>query len=198
MIKITEQMELFISLQRTNIKTNIVNRYLKSLLQDYKDIRDYLPKGYSQVTMLDIGCGLAGIDLLLYEHYNKNLTIRLFDYNSISENLYYGYKDKASHYNSLILAGQFLKLNGVYKTQIGLHEVEKGFPEKQYDLIISLISYCFHYPVQTYLKNIRKYKGVVKIFDVRKDTDQIKILLDNFEFVQILADYQKYLRILIK
>src|SRR5665811_673575 len=48
-------------------KTRIVNEYRSDITNEYEEICPFLPPEIDAV--LDIGCGIAGIDALLDEHY---------------------------------------------------------------------------------------------------------------------------------
>jgi len=194
---ITKDMERYIKLQRTGYgNADTEECYERGIQKDYDSIKSYLPESCSCI--MDIGYGIAGIDLFLSKHYNNNVELHLLDYSKVDKSVYYGYQSKGSVYNSLLLSAEFLNINGVSEKQIVTHDAENGFYCKPYDIIISLISCGFHYPVETYLKEIKQCKAGIVILDIRKDTDQIKILKDNFNSVEIIAGYLKHERVLLK
>ena len=197
-LKITNEMVKYIELQRTGYgaDVDIEKCYEKDIQKDYDSIKSYLPETCSRI--LDIGCGLAGIDLFLYNHYNGTPELRLLDYSKIDEKIHYGYQNVGSVYNNLELSAQFLKLNGVDKKKIGIHNAAVSFPYYKYDIIISLLSCGFHYPVRTYLKHILDTKSGIVILDIRKHSNQIPLLNDNFNTVQMIAEYSKCERYLLK
>lgn len=194
---ITKDMEQYIKLQRTGYgAADIASCYYKDIRKDYESIKAYLPEECNSI--LDIGCGIAGIDLFLYEHYNERAEINLFDYTHIDKSIYYGYHDNASVYNDLSLSVNFLELNGVKKDSINFYDAENGFFLKPYDIIISLLSCGFHYPVKTYLGQIKQCNPYITILDIRKNSGQIEMLRDNFKSVEVISTYSKCERVLIK
>ena len=59
-------------------------------------------------------------------------------------------------YNNLLLTENFLILNGIDKTKYNIYDYEeKNFPNKNYDLIISLYSLDYHYDFNIYSNYLR-------------------------------------------
>lgn len=143
--------------------------YEQELNEDFNTIQESLPT--SAASVLDIGCGLAGIDLFLYRHYGGQVDLHLLDRDGISE-LYYGFHAEAAFYNSLSMAESLLTLNGVSKDRVTTYNVgQTDLPDSvRFDLIISLISWGFHYPVSTYSDLVKKslVAGGTVILDIRK------------------------------
>ena len=66
------------------------------------------------------------------------------------------------------------------------------------DLVISLISWGFHYPVNIYLDrvyNLLNNSGVI-IMDTKKKTNGIETLKKKFKKVFIIMEKEKYQRVL--
>ena len=180
-MKINHEIDKYIKFQRTGVKN--ISEYGKSIHADFESIKNYLPSTCSNV--LDIGCGMAGIDILLYKHFKCN--VHLVDKDGISESLHYGYQQEAAHYNLLQLTTDFLTLNGVSSGKIFTYDVnKKEFPSHKCQVIISLISCGFHYPVSTYLDQIKKLQAGIVILDIRKGTDQFQLLKDSFKTVKTI------------
>lgn len=184
-------------LQRTGIKD--MADYEESLSRDYESVVKFLPMHCLDI--LDIGAGMGGMDILLYKHYNKKVKLHLVDKDGVSENLHYDYKDEASFYNQLKIARELLSMNGVDPMDIITYDVNKGKfparPEQGFQIIISLISCGFHYPVTTYMERMKCLSSGIIVLDVRKGTGQIDTLRDNFKTVDIIKEYRKYERVLI-
>lgn len=194
---ITESLKEFISLQRTGYgDSDIGSCYSNDIQKDYDSIKNYLPKSCDNI--IDIGCGVGGIDLMLYNHYNGNVNLNMFDYSKKDNDIVYGYKHKTSAYNNLSYTKDFLEFNGVGESNINMHNVEDGFPIGKYDIIISLLSYGFHYPIETYLKQIKRCKSNIIILDIRKHSGQIERLKKHFKSVDVIAEWSKCERVLIK
>lgn len=192
-------MKKYIMLQRTQITNpeKVAELYWQSIQEDYDTIKNHLPDVFN---CLDIGCGIAGIDLMLYR--NNDYDLNLLDYSKTDNDIYYGYKEKGCVYNSLELAEQFLVMNGVDKNDINLHDAGKdGISSRlrKVDVVISLISCGFHYPAMTYMRDIILLNPKIIILDIRKGSGEIEHIRRLFKGnVTIIADYQKYERILIK
>lgn len=183
-------------------RNRIKKLFNDDILSEYNRIKKYLPTNASSI--LDIGCGVAGIDVLLYQHYkNNNLNIFLLDKTELNEKVYYGIKKEAAFYNSLSVAKSLLENNGVPPQNIHLQEVGLDraikFSEK-FDLVISLISWGFHYPVSTYLDQVYELlkPGGVLIIDVRKGSGGESIIKDKFKNMEIIFEAPKYLRVVAR
>jgi len=196
-LKINKETERLIRLQRTSLGEDISEEYLTSLRQDYDSIKDYIgePK-----KVLDIGCGIGGIGLFLD---NLAEEFYLFDKTGENKDLYYGYKPEGCFYNSLELAEKFLRDNG-FKSNLTLLDLSEGqniSNLKDIDLVISLISWGFHYPVKTYLKqvdNLLSENGKI-IIDLRKLAfdENLKEFIDLGYTYQVIKEYQKHYRVLL-
>lgn len=166
--------------------------------REYDIIKDFLPKKAEHI--LDIGCGVAGIDIMLHRQF-QNANFYLLDKTEVNSKVYYGIEKEAAYYNSLYIAEEILKLNGVDKSHIFLQEVSEAplFPGKKFDLIVSLISWGFHYPIPTYLDYVYNAlrPGGMLIVDVRKDTGGDKLLEEKFGPLRIIYEAQKYRRIVV-
>jgi len=195
---ITDSMHRYIELQRTGYGKNadIAKCYEADIGRTYESIKAYLPENCSRV--LDIGCGLGGIDLMVYNHYNGNVELNLFDYSKVDDKIHYGYQNTGSIYNSLELSKEFLVMNGVDESKIKIHDAENEFPVGRFNVVLSILSCGFRYPVSTYLDKVKNFLDGVAIFDIRKDTDQIEELKANFNHVDVIAEYKKCYRTMFK
>lgn len=180
-------------------KATIQDQYHRDLRNEYETIQKYLPSTCARI--LDIGCGVAGIDLFLSRHYGHTADVWLLDKDGVSD-VYYGFEDVASFYNSLDVARQFLELNGVSASRIHtVNMLNEAFPGGAvFDLVISLISWGFHYPVSTYIDQV--YKTLAPngslIIDVRADTSGEEELRKKFKSVSVIVEGQKHKRLLCK
>jgi SAM-dependent methyltransferase len=180
-------------------RSRIKKLYSKDMHAEYTSIRDYLPEACASV--LDIGCGAAGIDVLIDQHYvDQSLDIYLLDKTEVERNVFYMFQDRAAFYNSLDTAKDLLTANGIPAERIHLREANAANEiqvPNGVDLVISLLSWGFHYPVATYadrVKELLSIKGVA-ILDIRKGTDGLDTLGDVFSQVHVILDASKYVRV---
>jgi hypothetical protein len=175
----------------------IAEKYFSDLESDYSEIKKYLPERVRNI--LDIGSGMAGIDVFLFNHYqNFEPNLYLLDKEGTSE-IYYNFKGVAAYYNSFDLAKKLLEINEVPNEKINTIDIdkEKFSSKNKFDLVISLISWGFHYPVSTYIENVCESlsKEGRLIIDVRKYTSGERELRSVFNTVEIISNNQKYLRL---
>ena len=182
-------------------KDEISQLYSIDMQCEFETFRDFLPKNANRI--LDIGCGIGGIDIKLFKHYSSSETeICLLDKEGISREVYYGFEDKGAFYNSLILAKDFLAANSVPRNKISTFDIDSvDFPKGvKFDVIVSLISWGFHYPVETYLNDAYAAlsdSGVV-ILDIRKDTNGKAVLSEKFTSVEVIHTGENHDRLLLR
>jgi SAM-dependent methyltransferase len=165
----------------------------RDMAREYEEIRPHLPR--RAVAILDIGCGVGGIDVLLHRHYG---TPRLYlaDRTETSGEVYYGFAERGAFYNSLDATRRLLLTNGVPERAMRFREVgaecRLDVPEAL-DLVISLISWGFHYPVAVYADQLRALlrPGGRVILDARKGTDGRAQLEKRFPRVTTISETRK-------
>jgi SAM-dependent methyltransferase len=167
--KINPQISSLIRKQRTFIakapEVDTARLYYESCMRDFNLVQPYINEGDC---VLDIGCGIGGVDVLISQSINK-VKIHLLDKDEIPAKVSYGYKPEASVYNSTEAMFEFFKLNKAKKPKFFTE-----FPTKlKFDVITSHISLGFHYPVETYLSNIIEAlnPGGRVILDIRHDKE---------------------------
>ena len=116
--------------------------YLKTVEEDFHQIEPHLPQSVDSI--LDIGCGLAVIDVFLKRKYPK-ATLSLLDSDGTKAS--YGWSEDYRAYGSRDKTNSYLKENGI--------TVDNWFPVGhsgllKADLIISLLAWGFHFPLKTY------------------------------------------------
>lgn len=181
-------------------KKQIRRQYMSSIVEDYQDIRSCLPQKVNSI--LDIGCGVAGIDVLLHRHYREASHIRyyLVDRTEVSDRVFYGFEPEGAFCNSLKVAETVLVSNGIRSDGIFPLPVSSDyrFNAGEIDLVISLLSWGYHYPIPLYLENVpRSLKaGGVLIVDVRRDTGGVEKLAEKFSKLRIIYENEKKQRVL--
>ncbi len=193
-----------VNLEATLFKKRTKRFFSADMEREYDLIKNHLPDNPQNI--LDIGCGVAGIDIMLYRHYSQsgigsNPYLHLFDKTEINKKVYYGLEKEAAYYNSLGIAREILIVNGVEPSHISTQEVTDKpiFPGKRFDLVISLISWGFHYPINMYIEevfNSLKIGGML-IVDARKGTDGESMLEKKFGSLTIISETTKYRRIAV-
>jgi SAM-dependent methyltransferase len=193
-----------VSFEAWLFKNRIKKLFLKDMEREYESVKNYLPE--KPTAILDIGCGVAGIDARLSDHYKekgKKVDFCLLDKTELNEKVYYGLEKRAAFYNSLEIARNLLIANGVMGQNIYTQEAIGApiFPSKKFDLILSLVSWGFHYPVETYLDEVyeKLMPGGTLIIDIRKGTEGEKLLEKKFGVAsQFITDEKKRRRAFIK
>ena len=159
--------------QRTHMKDP--SEYGAELARTFEGFRAYLPRRAERI--MDIGCGMAGIDVLMHRHY-PDAEIVLVDKHGVSDVIRSGFadhRDEMSHYHDFGQALALLEANGVDLPRVTTHDVtDQDLPDGVFDVVISLLSWGFHYPIQDYAPSVRP--GGVIIADCRRGTGGDKVL----------------------
>lgn len=182
----------WIKLQRSGYKDN-QTEYAADMEKEYNLMSKYLPEKCNSI--LDIGCGIGGIDVLLSKYYN-NPKLYLLDSNFRSSDIHYGYTNKESYYNSFLATRDMMVANGIFNYHI-LNLNTEITEVRHVNIIISLLSCGYHYPVETYLEDIKNtltYDGIL-ILDIRENTDGIEKVKKYFPKIDIISTYNKSTRI---
>jgi len=150
----------------------IEENFFAGLQREYNELVPYLPN-VSSPAILDIGAGLGGIDIYLAGHY-QNAALYLLD-RSESNKTTPGFSPSHGFYNSFDSAREVLTSKGVRKEQGHFLTPEQlhTLPQKV-DIVLSLFSCGFHYPISTYqnvFEDCLEGGGTV-ILDIRKGTGQ--------------------------
>lgn len=193
MIRLSESMIKYVRLQRTGLGEEIDRQYHESVERDWNQIKDHISDIGS---VLDIGCGIAGIDYFIGKAYPE-AELNLLDTVNTDTDIYYGYRERGCLYNDLNLAEDFLRLNDIENT-INLYRVDQELGLPKSDLVISLISWGFHYPVRAYIKEVTEClnPGGSIIMDLRKDIPESFTELTDYGYdIELIAEGTKYHRI---
>jgi SAM-dependent methyltransferase len=176
----------------------VTTQYDEAVARDYEQLRPHLPAEVD--TVLDIGCGMAGIDARLHRHYAaRPPQFVLLDKSTVTPGLYYAYEEKAAAYSSLDAARATLNANGVARDRITCLEADdenRIAVDGPVDLVISLFSWGFHYPVSTYIPEVLRIlapDGIV-ILDSRTDTPGREALEQSFSRVSVVSEWSKATR----
>ncbi|MYH16960.1 MAG: hypothetical protein F4149_17485 [Gammaproteobacteria bacterium] len=182
----------------------IIEKYTEIMVREFETIRNYL--GPTVSTVLSIGPGVGGLEVMLTRHLismgQSPPHLILCDKSGI-EPIHFGYTERAAAYNSLELSKQALVDNGQPVEKI--ETIEASLSRKlldsytgKVDIVISLLAWGFHFPIQTYLelaKRLLKPTGRI-ILDTRKETPGFDEMVSNFECVKVIHDDPKFERLL--
>ena len=191
----------FIRLQRTEYgNADVTEAYAKDIKQEFESLKPHLPRRV--YCMADIGCGVAGIDAFLYPYLEKP-DMYLVDKGKPSAKLFYGFHDEAAFYNDFDEMKKLLLVNNVEERHI--HPIEVGKNNRirilgPLELVISLYSWGFHYPVATYVAKVADVLSTegVLILDVRNGTGGEKDLQEHFAVVKEIGHGPKHIRYLCR
>lgn len=183
-------------------RRSICAGYSSQLSGEYLQLAPHIPDRVKLV--LDIGCGVGGLDAFLAADSRlSEARFVLLDKSMQQAVVHYGFQDVGAYYNSLQAAEQLLVRNGVSKERIGLLEAEDSRKiklQEPVNLVISLLSWGFHYPVAYYLPEVSRIlaeDGAI-VLDVRKGSDGIAVLTDAIGPCSIIASDDKADRVICR
>ena len=179
----------------------IESKINEEFLKEFNSIKKYLPN--TSKNILDIGCGLGVINIFLNDYYSKKCNFTLIDKNYVDKKVAYGFDNNSESYNKLEISKEFLILNGFKTEKLQLINADENFDLNQnYELIISLFSMGYHYPIENYINVIKKCstKKTKVIFDLSLEYNELNKVKEYFNKVVIIKKdddvKQNYLRLL--
>jgi len=205
MFKINKKMSELILLQRTGYGLKPENEeavaaaYYSDMFQAYSDIAKHIPNECNSV--LDIGCGIGGIDVLIGQKH-PSCKFAMLDRDGMEDAVFYGFKEHGAKYNYLSDTREFMVDNGICADNISTFNADKGeWPaDKTFNVVLSLISWGFHYPISTYLPlvyNAMTPKSVL-ILDIRHNSRGYDELFSMFKHAGIVRRFSKCNRVILK
>jgi hypothetical protein len=141
--------------------------------------------------MADIGCGHAFIDLMFSRHFDCDVTLIDIEHTDSHQ---HDFNDTGSGYASLSQATAFLTSNGVPMKSIHTVNPQKTeLPDGPFDLMISLLSAGFHYPIDEYAAYARSQlrPGGILVFDRRNNTGNDVYGFSKMDTVAAGSKYQR-------
>jgi SAM-dependent methyltransferase len=193
-MKIPNSCLTWLKLQRSGYRDH-KKEFIYNMNKEYYLMDWTLP--YECNSIIDIGCGIGGIDVLLSQKYN-NPKIFLLDKSEKKEKVIYGYNRGESFYNSLDATNDMMIANDVlnYKL-IDLEKDKLNVKDHSIDLVISLLSCGYHYPVEEYLEQIEKWlsKNGKLIIDLREGTEGFNTVRHVFPDIDVISSYNKSIRV---
>lgn len=165
--------------QRTRLMRMLSEEYFRLMQQEFATIKAGLSTNTRH--LLDIGAGLGGIHLFTHAHTSGQVHLHLLDHDAVDPVMRYGYRQTTEAYNSVSESRRYLTAGGIpaesltYWNAGSVDNISqlRNVPFK-FDAVISLKSWCFHYPAAMYLELVSAIlapNGVL-IVDIRHDTKQ--------------------------
>jgi hypothetical protein len=124
----------------------VKRRYAAHVAEDFAGMEPHLPPVDQVHTILEIGCGMAALEVFMKRRY-PDARLELLDGDTISNAGGAGYSDKPDVYNSRKHTELLLGANGVQVDR--WHDLNTK-AQLEADLIISMASWGYHYPLATY------------------------------------------------
>jgi SAM-dependent methyltransferase len=176
----------------------LARRYEMELSVEFETIRPHLPPEPPRI--LDVGCGLAGIDVLISRFYEpESVELWLLDRNAVEDRVWYGFEERGAAYSRFDATASFLSDNGVDVDALHMIDIDTTpWPSRErFDVVISLISWGFHYPVSTYLDAVADtlHPDGVVILDVRDDSGGFESLQSRFAQTTVVQHFRKHSRV---
>lgn len=174
-----EQVE-YILRQRTDSKTAL--DYYDECVSEAKFLAPYL---VNAKTIVDIGCGMAGIDVELHARLGDR-GFYLIDKEDNDSADPYGFAHANRFYNKLSLTREFVDINAPEMRYKAISKPEKV--TQNADAIISIYSCGWHYPIDEYLSlmNNKLNFGGILILDIRANyMAECMMLLGNFDMQEM-------------
>ena len=156
-------------------------------LKELNTFKNFLPNSVN--TIMDIGCGLGIINIYLNKFFEKKPIFFLLDKNRIDRKIKYGFSLNYESYNDLNETKNILLENEINSACVHIFDVERQFQiDKKIDLVISLKSMGYHYPINSYIELLRNCctKNTVFIYDLGEnqyDENYLKTIFDDVKII---------------
>lgn len=183
-------------------RDEIFQRTLEEVYAEYLPLRAALAEmGRRPESVIDIGCGQALNDALLVKDFGSAVT--LIDIEE-TPSQYHNWNASGSGYASLAEAEAFLRANGAHDVvAINPLKTPERLADLRADLVTSLISCGFHYPVGEYIDLFLRTvaEGGLVVLDIRnryfKNPDEaLKRLLEETRQTRIESTEHKAQRLI--
>jgi len=170
------------------------------IYDDYLSIRHHLPETVGDI--LDIGCGFGGLAALLHLHYGPDQAPRfhLVEQARIPGTEFSRPTPDAPALEPLVCARELLVANGIENDRVitVASSAAEVLSRSEYDLIVSVRSWCYLYPVETYIETARTAlrPGGILLVDVNKKLGGLAALREHLPDAHLVSDRQDLVRCL--
>lgn len=120
-------------------------------LREFNTFKEWLPDSIESI--LDIGSGLGGVDILL-QRYTGARTINIIEGDG-SANKKTGYNTYTEAWCDRSLSRSFIQANVAGNCVVNAYPPDSSLTIEA-DLVVSLKSWCHHYPVSVYAELVRR------------------------------------------
>lgn len=155
---------------QNRIAAEFLKRTILTIRQELTQLETLLDFGRVK-NLTSIGPGLCLFELMIWQRHPCNMY--LVDIEQTAGH-HHGFHETGSGYSSNLVARRFLEDNGVLPEQIRFcNPIKEPLNQSEVDLIISILSMGFHYPVQEYVQYIStalRMNGTL-VFDKRKSVN---------------------------
>jgi hypothetical protein len=183
--KLPLESAVYLLQQRTHLLAAVEQLYLESCRADAARIAAHAGPRIPR-TCVDIGCGLGGISVVLAEGWPTTEFIMLDRDGNEGRKINYG--EDFGKYNQLELTSRFLTARGVEHRTCN---IDRQGPPAQVDVAFSVLSWGFHYPVQTHIEWVAKAAPVLLI-DCRAGTGAFNDLVRHYQDVRVIMEKPKH------
>jgi len=200
-MKLTKEQIEMAKLHVTQMSSDL-NFYNKLTEAEYESFKEFI--GQPQ-RILELGCGLGRMSVYINKQLDYEPEFILADFDEISKKIKYGWNPGNIFYNKLETTRQFCIENNLRRFEI-FNLAERNISElKNVDLVISVMSVGFHYPIEQYMKTLLNIttQDVVMIFGVRKinavhvyNTDSFKKYFQKTTFRDVDLKTKEHIMIL--
>lgn len=135
--------------------------------------------------LLDVGCGLAVVDVLLARQYGVR-ELFLVDGAEPGER-HCEHRDDSQPWNDVAVAVEFVRVNA----PPSLRHLSGVWPEEPVDAVLSLKSWGFHYPVRTYAGAVTRLTrpGGLLVVDLHRPGARAEIEGAGFRFLGQMGEW---------
>lgn len=162
------EQQLLALLQRTDLQLRLADLYSEEMSAEAERLAPLLvgPR------ILDIGAGLGGYWPFVKNFRTDAFQLDILDYDRVDPDLQYGFQRSNARqaYSRANSVSRFLDKNGAGTLLHRVYDAEMGLPDDcQYETIVSLYSWGYHYPFEVYADLAAKHlvPGGRIVLDVR-------------------------------
>ena len=192
-------LEIIYNLDYSSSEDEVNETAWKVFQEDYLSVRSVMPQNPKNI--LDIGGGIGVFDTIINDHYFYSIgcdvspVFHIVDSDSWTiddthRQINYGSVDDMATYNNFGATKAIFSENALPEKQYRLYDINKQeFPEEEMDLIYSITSAMWHYPISTYLENLKLKKGGVLILDSRLGDPEIELVNERYRLVKSVYNH---------